>query len=338
MWRFRTDPPDFRAAVGSCAYINDAPYDRPGEPYGGGYQIFRSIAAAHPDFMVWLGDDVYYREGDLGSEAGMRRRWAHDRAIPELQPLLGAVHHYAMWDDHDYGPNDSDRTFRDRETSLRIFRDYWANPTYGTPEAPGVYTRFSWGDVELFLLDDRSFRAPDDMPAGPEKRMFGAAQMRWLEESLVGSEATFKIVAGGSQLWNPMTLFEAFGKYPDEQRELIEFLRRTKVPGVVFLSGDRHFTELLVRREPGLYPLYELTSSPLTSGPAEIRDAEKANPARVPGTLVTGVRNFSLIEVSGKPGERVLTLRTLDADGKELWKHDIRESELKPPAPPQLRR
>jgi len=332
MWRWRTDPPEppsFRAAVGSCAYINDPPYDRPDPPYGGDYQIFQSIAAARPDFMVWLGDDIYYREGDWTTEAGMRRRWAHDRALPEMQPLLGAVHHYAMWDDHDYGSNDSDRTFRSRETSLRVFRDYWLNPSYGTAETPGVFTRFTWGDVEFFLLDDRYYRAPDEWPAGPDKRMFGEAQMRWLEESLVGSEATFKIVAGGSQMLNPLALFEAMGKYPAEQKELLDFLRRTKIPGIVFLSGDRHFTELLVRREPGLYPLYELTSSPLTSGPAKPRDEEKNNPARIPGTWVVGVRNFSLLEVSGKSGDRVLTLRTLDANGKELWRHEIREAELK---------
>jgi alkaline phosphatase D len=329
MWRWRGNPPSFRAAVGSCAYINDPPYDRPGDPYGGDYQIFQSIAAAKPDFMVWLGDDVYYREADWTTEAGMRRRWAHDRALPELQPLLGAVHHYAMWDDHDYGSNDSDRTFRDRATSLRVFQDYWLNPTYGTPETPGVFTRFTWGDVEFFLLDDRSFRAPDDAPPGPDKRMFGAAQMRWLEEALTSSEATFKIVAGGSQMLNPLALFEAMGKYPAEQKELLDFLRKTKIPGVVFLSGDRHFTELLARREPGLYPLYELTASPLTSGPAKPKDEEKNNPARIPGTWVVGVRNFSLIEVSGKEGERVLTLRTLDANGKELWRRDIKASELK---------
>ena len=136
MWRYRTDPPPFRLAIGSCSYINEAPYDRPGEPYGGDYKIFRSIAGARPDFMIWLGDNVYYREMDMTSERSMRRRWAHDRALPELQPLLGTVHHYAIWDDHDFGPNNADRTIPQRETSLRVFRDYWANPTWGLPESP----------------------------------------------------------------------------------------------------------------------------------------------------------------------------------------------------------
>jgi alkaline phosphatase D len=331
MWRHRTDPPSFRAAIGSCAYINDPPFDRPGEPYGGAFGIFRSIAAQKPDFMVWLGDNVYYREADWLSEAGMRYRWAHDRSLPDLQPLLGSVHHYAIWDDHDFGPNDSDRTFRLREASLRVFRDYWPNPAYGTAETPGVFFRFEWGDVEFFLLDDRYHRSPNDMPVSPDKRMFGEGQLRWLKEALAGSNATFKIVAGGNQILNPLTWFEAFGNFPVEQRELLDFLREARVEGVVFLSGDRHHTELIRRQEPGLYPLYEFTSSPLTSGGGRL-DKEADNPARVPGTWVTdGVRNFGLLEVSGKRGERVLTLRTLDAAGKELWRHQLREGELKLP-------
>jgi alkaline phosphatase D len=337
MWRWRTDPPAFRAALGSCAYINDPPYDRPSEtpgapPYGGEYEIFSVIAAQKPDLMLWLGDNVYYREADWLSEAAMRYRWAQDRSLPELQPLLGSVHHYALWDDHDFGPNDSDRSFRNRETSLRVFQDYWMNPTYGTAETPGVFTRFEWADVEFFFLDDRYHRSPNHMPPGPDKRMFGREQLRWLAEALASSNATFKIVAGGNQMLNPLVRFEGLGNYPQERRELLDFLRQAKVEGVLFLSGDRHHTELVRIEEPGLYPLYDFTSSPLTSG-AGGDDREADNPARVPGTWVRKTRNFGLLEVTGKRGERVLTLRTLDARGRELWRHEIREAELRFPKP-----
>jgi alkaline phosphatase D len=330
MWRHRTAPPDLRIAVGSCAYVNDPPYDRPDPPYGGDYQIFRAIAEQRPDVMLWLGDNVYLREGDWTSEAGIRRRYAHTRALPELQPLLASAFQLAIWDDHDFGSNDADRTYPLRETSLQVFRDYWANPSYGTLETPGVFTRVEWGDIELFLLDDRFHRSANRLPdADPAKRMFGAAQLRWLEEALAGSGATFKIVVNGNQMWNPITNYEAFGHFAAEQAELLAFLEQMKIPGVVFLTGDRHATELLRRDVPGLYPLYEFTSSPLTSG-ASRNEKEKDNPARVPGTWVTE-RNFGLLEVTGQPKARVLTLRTLDAQGKELWRHAIREDELRAP-------
>jgi alkaline phosphatase D len=336
MWRFRTDPPNFRIAIGSCAYINDTPFDRPGNPYGSGYEVFKTLAAQKPDAMLWLGDNTYYREADWLTETGMRYRYAHTRAMPEMQQLLASTHNYAIWDDHDYGPNDSDRSFRGRETSLKVFKDYWANQAYGTMETSGVFFRFEWGDVEFFMLDDRFHRSPNFWPTGPDKVMFGEAQMRWLMESLVNSRAPFKVIAGGNQLMNPMTLFEGFGRFPEEQRRLINFIRDAKIEGVLFLSGDRHHTELIKRTEQGLYPLYEFTSSPLTSGTGRIA-AEENNAARVPGTWVTGVKNFGLIELSsikdanGKIADRVMTLRAIDLTGKEWWKHEIKASELKFP-------
>ena len=45
LWDYRMDPPAFKFVTGSCAYINEEAYDRPGRPYGGGYEIFESMAA-----------------------------------------------------------------------------------------------------------------------------------------------------------------------------------------------------------------------------------------------------------------------------------------------------
>jgi alkaline phosphatase D len=328
MWRHRTEPPPFRIAIGSCAYINDPDYDRPGDPYGGGYEIFPAIARQQPDAMLWLGDNIYYREADYLGETAMRYRYAQNRELPELRELLSATHHYAIWDDHDFGPNDSDRAFRERGRSLRIFQDYWANASYGTPETPGVFGRFEWSDMEFFLLDDRYYRSPNRALSDAQKVMFGAAQIEWLKDALTSSEATFKIIAGGNQMLNPLTPYEAFGNFPQEQRRLIDFIREARISGVLFLSGDRHHTELIKRVEPGLYPLYDFTSSPLTSSPAKPTKAEADNPARVPGTWVTGVRNYGLLEASGTAKDRRLLLRTLDATGKEWWRREIKATDL----------
>lgn len=152
--------------------------------------------------------------------------------------------------------------------------------------------------------------------------------MEWLKDALVSSDATFKIIAGGNQMLNPLALFEAFGNFPEEQRQLIDFIREARIRGVVFVSGDRHHSELIRRVEPGLYPLYDFTSSPLTSSPAKPKKEEADNPARVPGTWVTGVRNFGLLEVTGTSKDRRLLMRTLDGTGKELWRHEIKATDL----------
>ena len=87
LWQWRTDPPSFSIALGSCAYINDTPYDRPGKPYGSDYHIFESILAKKPDAMLWLGDNTYLREADWNSRSGILYRYSHTRSTPELQGI-----------------------------------------------------------------------------------------------------------------------------------------------------------------------------------------------------------------------------------------------------------
>ena len=77
LWDYRMDPPAFSFVTGSCAFINEAKYDRPGKPYGGGYEIFESMAADDPDMMLWLGDNIYLREVDFQSYSGFLHRYSH---------------------------------------------------------------------------------------------------------------------------------------------------------------------------------------------------------------------------------------------------------------------
>ncbi|MFN5176613.1 MAG: alkaline phosphatase family protein, partial [Ignavibacteria bacterium] len=86
LWQWRSDPPSFTVALGSCFYVNEVQYDRPGKPYGNDLGIISGILAKKPDLMIWLGDNVYLREADWTSRIGIFRRYEHTRSIPELQP------------------------------------------------------------------------------------------------------------------------------------------------------------------------------------------------------------------------------------------------------------
>lgn len=326
-WRFTTgqNTPEFQFAFGSCSYMNDTPFDRPGTPYGGGYEVFTAIDQSKSDFMVWLGDNDYYREPDWLTESGMRYRMRKGRSHELMQPMLARTPSYAIYDDHDYGANDSDRSFRLKDVSLKIFKDYFPGVSYGMPGLPGCFSRFEWVDCEFFMLDDRYYRSPNDAPESPEKVMFGKAQLQWLKDSLLNSSATFKFICNGNQMINDND-FECFSKFPAERKELFGFLAETKIRGIVFLSGDRHTTEMLKRDWPAApYPFIEITSSPLCSGP--IAQA-KPDPFGVAGTLIKE-RNFSTIGVSGKRGDRKLTIRTMDTKGKVLWTREVGERELR---------
>jgi alkaline phosphatase D len=328
-WRWRSAPPDFTAMFGSCLYVNDPPYDRPGTPYGSSFEILGPMAALKPELMLWLGDNVYTREPEFGAPGGLRYRWAHTRAFPELQPLLAATHHYATWDDHDMGPNDSDGSYALKEVSLQLHQRYWPAPAYGTRTTPGTFQKLQWGDVDFFLLDDRYHRKPNRWPDGPDKTMLGREQMAWLQEGLVASRATFKVIGLGNQALNPLTKDEGLVKFPADYAALLDFIRDQRVEGVLFISGDRHISELIRLQRPGQYPLYDYTSSPITAGtwvPAA-GTPEADNPHRVPGTLLTE-HNFGALRFEGPEKDRRVLLRAYDKRGALKWERAIARREL----------
>ena len=331
LWQWRTDPPTFRFGVGSCTYVNEPNTDRPGTPYGAGYEIFTALAAQKPDFMLWTGDNTYTREVDWNSRSGVLRRYTHTRSLPEMQPLLASTHNYAIWDDHDYGPNDSDRSYWLKDVTLDAFKLFWANPNFVFPE--GCTGTFTWNDCQFFMLDDRTYRAPNEMPDGPEKAYFAEKQVQWLLDALTFSKATFKFIVTGGQIVNPTKAFENYATYGTERDRLFKAITDARIPGVLFLTGDRHHSILhkLDRTAPGrsdAYPLYDLTISPLTSSPAKPLADELKLPTYVEGTLVTD-RNFGILSVSGPLKDRVLTIQVYDQKGTERWTKQLRASELK---------
>jgi alkaline phosphatase D len=329
VWEWRTDPPDVSIAIGSCAYVNDGRFDRPGPPFGAGYGIFDAIADQRPELMLWLGDNVYFREPEWTSLEAMSARYRFYRALPELQRLWRSTSHVAVWDDHDYGPNDGDASFVMKGAAFEAFRRYWPNPTHGLPGVSGIFTQLRVADADFFLLDDRWYRYPNRYPVVPEKALLGAQQLEWLRQALLASHATFKVVAMGTQFWNRASRFETWQNYPDEQRRLRDWLGEQRIAGVVFLSGDRHFSELLRLPREGAYPLYEFTSSPLTAGVVSNPDEqERGNPDLVPGTLVTQ-RNFGMLRLHGPRGARALAFESYDAGGALLWRRIVTAAELR---------
>ncbi len=327
LWKWRTAPPDFRFVIGSCAYINDPPYDRPGEPYGGEYEIFEKIAAQQPDFMLWLGDNVYLREADWNSEAGILYRYTHTRSLPQLQKLLRQCAHYAIWDDHDFGPNDADRSFWNRGATRRAFTRFWANPSYGVPSAPeGITTFFEWGDAEFFLLDNRTYRAPNRRKTG-DRSFLGEAQLEWLIDALRSSRATFKFVVCGGQVLSTSQGYENMIGYPEERERLLKRIEEEGIGGVIFLTGDRHFSEISRLRLGNGQVLYDITSSPLTAKAFAEAETRDKNTLRLEGTLTTQ-RNFIVIEVKGPERNRRLEVSCYNSQGVKLWERTIQASEL----------
>ena len=328
LWMWRTDPPDFSVLTGSCNFENEESHDRAGTPYGGGYEIFDTLAKQEADMMLWLGDNWYYREVDFDAEQNMIYRASKDKGREFLQPIFSKFANYAIWDDHDFGPDNSGGYFAHKQKSLDIFKNVWANPSYGMPETPGIFTKVRFNDADFFLLDNRYHRSHEKFPDGPEKHMYGQEQLMWLKNQLVASSQPFKIIVGGNQMLNDYHEHEGWDKYRYERDAFIEWLDNTKIEGVVFLSGDKHHTEMLKIKREKAYPLLELTCSPFTSGTHASRiDSELKKPTIIPETLV-GEKNFCKLNFNGKRKDRNITFESYNVDGKKLWSKTVKQSEL----------
>lgn len=324
LWQYRMDPPNFSFALGSCAFINDSIYDRPGKPYGKNYTIFNAIREQKPSMMLWMGDNIYLREVDFESKQGIIYRYMHARSIPSLAALLHTCPNYAIWDDHDFGPNDSNGSYVHKDWTLEAFTRFWANPSYGGPATgDGITTHFAMNDVEFFMLDNRYHRTPDNAFA-IAPTILGQQQLEWLITALKTSKASYKFVVMGGQFLNTVEKFENYSMYPDERQFILDAIEKNNIKGVIFLTGDRHCTELSKLVLPNGIEVYDLTVSPLTSGAYD--NSKEENKLRVEGTIVAE-QNFGMITLTGPLKERQLTITIYSSSGEKRWEKSISKVE-----------
>ncbi len=318
LWQYRTDPPAFSVALGSCAFLNEEKYDRPGKSYGSNYEIFDQIALKKPDMMLWMGDNIYLREVDFESTAAIERRYMLFRSNPALKKLWPACAHYAIWDDHDFGPNDSNSSYVFKKHTLSAFEKFWVNPPAALND--GITTQFSYGDADFFLLDNRYFRT-DAKSVYVDRTLLGEEQLKWLFLALSTSKAQYKFVVMGGQFLNSADKFENYATYPEERQLILDFIEKSKMQNVIFLTGDRHCTELSQVILPNEIVVYDLTVSPLTSGAYD--NSKEANSNRVEGTIVSQ-QNFGVLEFSGPLKNRLLEIKIFNSKGEEMWSRQIK--------------
>ena len=318
LWHWREDPPEFSFIAGSCVYINEERFDRPGKPYGGNYSIFEKIAEEDAEFMIWLGDNNYLREADYNSRSGIYHRYTHSRDVKEMQPLLSKMHHYAIWDDHDYGPNDSDGTYWGKDITREAFTDFWANLNYGVQGLGGITGTFTWNDCQFYMLDNRWDRTPQSS----EGQILGDDQITWLIDALRTSKASFNFICVGGQIVSDFAGFENHAVFGAERKKILRLIDDYNIPNVVFLNGDRHHSEISRYETPDGQLIWEVTSSSLTSGAYD--HSNEPNNFRYKESMI-GKNNYAVISVSGKRKDRKLTVEFKDSKGKKIKKYKLKD-------------
>jgi alkaline phosphatase D len=230
-------------------------------------------ARTHVDLLLMLGDNHYANTTD---PAKQRAAFVAHRRNPGFVALTQRTPVYAIWDDHDFGANDSDGTNPGKQQVLQTFKEFFANPGYGEPDNPAVYFKFTRGDLAFFMLDGRYYRSPNKMKDDGTKTMLGAKQIEWLKRELLASKATVNFIASGGE-WQAHSQADSWASFLRERNEIFDFFATHDIRNVVLLSGDRHFTA--VYSVEGRF--IEVSSGPLGSPNAKL-------PKTWPGEMLSG--------------------------------------------------
>jgi alkaline phosphatase D len=301
-------PADFRIAFGSCCRIQFDPDQR----------IWNAVRGLDPDMFFWLGDNIY---ADSDQPAALTDLYARGRTVERLEPLLRSTPQLATWDDHDFGYNDSDGHSPFKAQSLQVFKNFWANPTFGEADNPGVYFKQHYGGVDFFVLDGRYHRDRTDKTDDANKTMLGAAQKAWLKRELKASRTPFKVLAigGGWSTAENEKGGDSWGVFLTERNEIFDFIRDHGISGVVCISGDSHMGELncIPRSGEGGYDIYDFCSSPLAQMPAA-KNTRQAPEVRVRDTWTRSV-NVGLMRFDMTGDTPTLTYTLHDIMGESVW-------------------
>jgi alkaline phosphatase D len=322
---------------------------------------------ALPDGSMWKNVTTEATSKVAETLAEFRGNYAYNLMDANLRRFNAEVPMLVQWDDHevlnnwypheDLSSDPKKAVFKVKSVDLlaaraaQAFFDYM--PIREHPlERKRVYGSFSYGpSLEVFRLDMRSYRGPnsknDQTVAGPDTAFLGPVQVRWLQQALLASTATWKVIAADMPIGLVVPddgLFEAIanGNGPARGRELeiaglLRFIRDAGIRNVVWLTADVHYTAAH-RYDPNaaqfqeFAPFWEFVSGPLhagTFGPNPLDDTfgpqvvfQKAPPAGQANLAPSaGLQFFGQVDIDG--ASEVMTVTLKDLAGTALFTQEL---------------
>jgi alkaline phosphatase D len=212
-----------------------------------GAPAYETAAQDFPEFVMQIGDFDHRSPAKIKKMRAMHRevRGPLTAAGADFQQhIASAFPLFHVWDDHDYGANNGDKTFRHKADALKAFREYYPLPDL--PNPAGIWHSFSYAQADFLMLDLRSQRDPVKEGNSPKKSMLDGdnitnGQKDWLKGKLASSTATWKFVISSVPFNPTVEKKDGWSEYSDERNELLNFIQTLGITGVIFISADMHF-------------------------------------------------------------------------------------------------
>jgi alkaline phosphatase D len=304
--------------------------------------VLTLAATNKPDAFIFLGDNIYGDTKNMDTLESKYKRWM---AQPDYKRLQAATTIFATWDDHDFGWNDDGRHYPYKNETKEIFMKYFNIPNHHEMRKhEGIYrTEYIKSNdklVQLILLDVRTFRdnlliykkgdvlprktyfyTPDYSPhQSNDSTLLGTAQWKWLEMELT-KPADIRLICSGSQFGIEYNGYEAWANFPHEQQKMLSLIKKTKANGVMFLTGDVHYAEISKLQEPGMYPIYDITASGITS----TWDFATQNKNRIEGPVMDN--HYGLLTITWEK-DPVVQMEIIDMANNGRIEYKIKASDI----------
>ena len=230
---FPDGPEPVRLVFSACARI------------GSNGAVFDAIRAEQADAYVCVGDfhygDIYVDDAD-----DYRRVFDVQLTRTAQSALYRSTPIAYVWDDHDYGPNDSNRDAPGRPAAMAAYREYVPHYELAGPES-AIFQAFSVGSVRVLLSDCRSSRDPQSVTDTVEKSMLGFEQRAWLLDELTQSSATHDLVIWVSTVpWIAEAREGAdhWGGYTAERELIADHVADGGIDNLLMICGDAHMVAI----------------------------------------------------------------------------------------------
>lgn len=171
-----------------------------------GYHIYPAMQALGLDFLVPTGDTVYLdSENPRARTVELARyHWHRMYSLPRHIEFHRTVPGYWEVDDHDSWVNDGWPTMRARWMNPLTFEEGYAVYREQVPLGEDLYRTFRWGSgLQVWVVEGRVYRSPNNSPDGPGKTIWGEEQREWLMRTIEESDADFKVLVSPTPIVGP---------------------------------------------------------------------------------------------------------------------------------------
>lgn len=214
---------------------------------GSNHRVFDAIRVRGPLMMQQMGD-FHYANISTNSPGSFRAAYDGQLAGARLGALVEALPMDYVWDDHDFGADNSNSSSASKPAAQSVYRQL--APHYPLPAADAIYHSYQIGRVKFIATDLRSYRNSNGTTDSSTKTMLGAAQKAWFKSELDAAAADAGVglvVWLSSQVYNTDGTTgvnydaDSWASFTYERAELADYIRDAGLASKMFLVvGDAH--------------------------------------------------------------------------------------------------